>query len=254
MSATANYKRNLILGSVFSMIILLITSFFSYLSIQNLLKSQALVQHTSEIMFNLEQIISATKDAETGQRGYLLTGNSSFLEPYQGAREKAWEAYDKVSFLTADNAEQQKDMPDLAAIIKNRFILLEASVEKKSKGIPIDTAKLNQGRLHMRDLRVLISTMESREKKLLASRNSVLGFYSEYTPWIIIVASLAAVIVTIIFFLRLSSDYNQRIKMEYDLKRKEDELQKRMETVSAFAESVAGGDYQKRIDRKDLEL
>ncbi len=51
--------------------------------------------------------MSVMKDAETGQRGYLLTNDADFLEPYTGAKEKARAAFDSVRFLTKDNAYQQ---------------------------------------------------------------------------------------------------------------------------------------------------
>ncbi len=252
MSYNSGYKRNLKIGSVLSVLIILATSVASFLAIQSLLKSQESVLHTNQVLLSFEQVISAVKDAETGQRGYLLTGNGSFLEPYQGAKERAWEAYDQVSSLTVDNKEQQDDMGKLSLLLRNRFSLLEASVEKKSKGIAMDTAKLSQGMEYMQQLRTLIVRMEQRENVLLRDRNSTFGFYSTYTPWVIIVASIAAIIVAIVFFVRLSADYNQRLRMESELKRKDEQLQKRMDIVSRFAGNVAKGDYSDRISDEEL--
>ena len=78
-------KNNLRLGLGLSLIILFISSLASYVSIGNLIKSTDLVKHSDEVILNADNVISYLKDAETGQRGYLLTGNKVFLQPYYGA-------------------------------------------------------------------------------------------------------------------------------------------------------------------------
>ena len=75
-------KNNLRIGLGLSLLLLFISSLASYVSITYLVKSSKLVTHSNEVINNLEEIISTLKDAETGQRGYLLTGDKSFLDPY----------------------------------------------------------------------------------------------------------------------------------------------------------------------------
>ena len=84
----ASLKRNLLIGFGVSLLILIISSVASYLSIQNLLESQEEVRHTRSIVTKLEQTISIAKDAETGQRGFLITSQSDFLEPYNGSQAR----------------------------------------------------------------------------------------------------------------------------------------------------------------------
>src|SRR5688572_11939735 len=97
-------KNNLRIGLGLSLIILFISSFASYLSIQNLIKSSEMVSHSNLVMDNLDDIISTLKDAETGQRGYLLTNEEIFLDPYNGAKGKAIQLLDSVEKETKDNA------------------------------------------------------------------------------------------------------------------------------------------------------
>jgi hypothetical protein len=81
--------RNLQIGFGLSLLILAITSIASYSSISNLLENSRRVDHTDSVITGLESVLSTLKDAETGQRGYLLTDDTSFLGPYHGARERA---------------------------------------------------------------------------------------------------------------------------------------------------------------------
>src|ERR1041384_355812 len=95
-----NFRRNLLIGFNASLIILLVSSVASYLSISNLLESSKWVNHTNEVLIELENIRGALVDAETGQRGYLLTGDQVFLAPYIDARGKAMTAFGNVQRLT----------------------------------------------------------------------------------------------------------------------------------------------------------
>lgn len=252
MNFDKNYKRNLITGSLISLVVLFITTSASWISIERLLESQKWVDHTHAVILSIENIISRTKDAETGQRGYLLTGQAEFLEPYNGAKEDVWDSFNKVSSLTVDNASQQKDLKYLSSLIENRFSLLERSIESKRLGVPVNDQNIEKGRLIMADLRSLINKMEEREQQLLNERTAKLSTFSTFTPWLIVFASVFAIIITVIFYLRLRSDYQQRLLMQAALLEKEKQIAHKINIVQQFAEEVAGGNYKQRIDPKDL--
>src|SRR5690349_560789 len=109
----SSLKRNIIILYGFSFLLLLTSSIAAYTSIESLLTSQKQVNHTNLVLTKLESILSVLKDAETGQRGFLLTGEDEFLEPYNGALRKAYGLIDDVKSLTADNSLQQKATDDL---------------------------------------------------------------------------------------------------------------------------------------------
>ena len=80
--------RNLQIGFGLSLSLLIASSVLSWFCIRNLLKSSELVDHSNLVATKLENVISSLKDAETGQRGYLLTGTTEYLQPYNGAQKK----------------------------------------------------------------------------------------------------------------------------------------------------------------------
>ena len=116
-----NFTRNLQLGYGFSILILLIVGIISYGTINNLLNSNKAVGHSTLVIQKLEQAISAMKDAETGQRGFLLTGQSTFLSPYNGAYLKTESLIAEVSVLTADNPQQKANLADIRAVLTRRI-------------------------------------------------------------------------------------------------------------------------------------
>src|SRR5882724_7075394 len=112
----SSFKRNLIIGYSASLLLLLCGSIASYISINDLLHSTNMVNHTYSVIIETENIISGLKDAETGQRGYILTNDTTFLEPYKTGKAKAVTALDSAAFLTLDNPAQQIDAKALDSL------------------------------------------------------------------------------------------------------------------------------------------
>ena len=80
-------------------------------NVPELRQSQALVAHTIEVITTAQALERAVQDAERGQRGFLITGDPEYLEPYvMGAREIP-DVFSKLKQLTADNPEQQRRWP-----------------------------------------------------------------------------------------------------------------------------------------------
>ena len=83
---TFGMKLGLTVG--FSEIVLLTIGLIGYLSTQRLIENDRRVSHTHQVRRDLSELLSELKDAETGQRGFLITGIESFLTPYNGAVEQ----------------------------------------------------------------------------------------------------------------------------------------------------------------------
>ncbi|KAE8235271.1 hypothetical protein A4X03_0g9842, partial [Tilletia caries] len=74
--------------------------------------------HTYEVLEQVDAIVAAMVDRETGVRGYLLSGDEGFLAPYTAGTENYQKAFDTVVKLTSDNATQQKRLAELDAMVK----------------------------------------------------------------------------------------------------------------------------------------
>ena len=96
--------------------------------------SVALVKHTLIVENRLAQVLSALQDAETGQRGYLLTGVGSFLQPYEDGRRAVGPALASVAQLTVDNPQQQKRIGDLQRVANAKFDELDAVMGRYDQG------------------------------------------------------------------------------------------------------------------------
>jgi signal transduction histidine kinase/DNA-binding response OmpR family regulator/CHASE3 domain sensor protein len=247
MQTQSTFKRNLLVGFGLSLLLLIISSVASYTSIQKLVDSSFWVDHTNKVIVELENILGNLKDAETGQRGYLLTSDVQYLEPYNGANQNALNSLDKIKLLTADNPAQQKSSEDLRKLVAQRMAILQEAIDVLKEKKIIDINILAQGKTYMDSARDIISQMEDRERALLAVRTANQQRFSLYTPILIVVAALFAILITIFFYLRVNNDFKQRIQLQKNLQLKDDDITRRINIIQNVAEKISAGSYDIRV-------
>ncbi|MES2765553.1 MAG: response regulator [Bacteroidota bacterium] len=251
--------RNLKIGFGISIIILIVSSIASFISINKLNENSETVRRTDDILLGLENILSHVKDAETGQRGYLLTHDPRFLEPYTNAYPRVMESYSRTAALIQDKTVQQ-DMVQLKSLIEKRFAILRG-VLKKDSAARVNTRNLREitgddlydGKFAMGEIRALISKMEDRENSLLATRAGEQEKYAVFTPILIVVAALISLFITIFAYFRVKSDFDKRTALQDEIEERAVQTAKRISTIKALASNIAGGDYSARVsdDEKD---
>jgi signal transduction histidine kinase/DNA-binding response OmpR family regulator/CHASE3 domain sensor protein/HAMP domain-containing protein len=241
-------KTNLRLGLGLSLFLLILSSIASYISITNLIKSAELVAHSNSVITGVNEIISTLKDAETGQRGYLLTGNKVFLKPFNGAQEKIILNFNDVKTKTLDNANQQKNLVELRKIIEDRFeVINETILIKQNKG-SVSEASLLAGKVYMDKAREIIIEMQDEESRLLATRTEDLRKLANFTPILIVLASILSLVITIFFYRKVASDFDIRTELQRKLEILNAETAKRIQVIQGIAGQISSGDYKVRLD------
>jgi len=243
-------KNNLRIGLGLSLLLLFISSLASLISISNLVKSSKMVSHSNQVITNLDEIISTLKDAETGQRGYLLTGDDIFLQPYIGARKAAVDLLDNAEQQTVDNPVQQANIKKLRTIIETRLVIIEKTITVKKNGGSVSVGDLLTGKEYMDNARKVIQAMKTEERRLLETRTADQNKLAGYTPMLIVFAALLAILITIFFYRKVSSDFNKRVLLQKELQDKNEETDKRIQVIRGIAEQISDGDYQIRLDEE----
>ena len=124
-----------VLGLV--VVLLSLNTWFAYHHIRQMHNDARMVDHTHNVINALESIISFAKDAETGQRGYIITGEPRYLVVYDSAVSSINEPVRALEQLTRDNPSQQARIPALKNLITNRLKILEEALGvRKKKGSP----------------------------------------------------------------------------------------------------------------------
>jgi len=164
--------RKILTGFIACALILLGVAIFSYKNSEKFIASNALVDQTNKVLYEFSQILTATTDAETGNRGFIITGDANYLEYYTNAEKNANEHIDKVIDLTKDNPIQQKNIDELEKEIKIRFIQLNNVINLRKKDFESAKAFVvsGVGKESQDEIRKIIGRAQNIEYTLLAER------------------------------------------------------------------------------------
>jgi signal transduction histidine kinase len=138
-------------------------------------RDRGLVTHTFEVIATAQQLDTAIQDAERGQRGFLITADQTYLEPYLTGSKGAPGLVAKFKQLTSDNPDQQRRIAVLGQQIDTKLAELAQTLEaRKSSGFEAakGIVQTNQGLDTMRAITDLIRDAVSAEDRLLADRLS----------------------------------------------------------------------------------
>ncbi|MGL4397466.1 MAG: CHASE3 domain-containing protein [Hyphomicrobium sp.] len=132
-------------------------------------RQMAWVVHTVDVENHIGNLMLATANAETGQRGFLLTREASFLEPYEKGSRDARRELDAIASLTSDNPDQQKRIDALRPLLDERLFLLRQRIEEARAGT-LDVRKMHRGKALMDQMRIALGEMRDVENALIDKR------------------------------------------------------------------------------------
>jgi signal transduction histidine kinase/CheY-like chemotaxis protein/CHASE3 domain sensor protein len=209
--------RDLQIGVVLCILLLIASSIASYVSIQKQMENRLSLLKSKESISLVKDVLNSLLDAETGNRGYQLTGQENFLEPFNKSLKKY------PMLISSKNSLNLKDKHQIELIdelMRTSHMMIEGNVsliEKRRKGIVITPTELIQNKTAMDRCRVLVQEFVKYEEVQLAIKNKNLNRSSQSTVLFIIFSALAAIVVTIFFYKQLKSDLIRRDKLEKDL-------------------------------------
>ena len=161
--------------AAFGLAFILLTgaSFTSCVALLKFKRSSQWVNHTNQVLAQTEMVFSEVKDAETGQRGYLLTRKSRYLQPYYSAVYRTPENLQTLRQLTSDNLNQQKRIQQLQLLIDAKFAELKQTIDlDRTQGVAAALAvvQTDEGQFLMDQIRELVRSIELEETTLLRQR------------------------------------------------------------------------------------
>jgi len=172
-----------------------------------------MVNHTNLVKFRLNNALNYVLDAESGQRGFLLTRDSIFLDQYKSAFEKANENLAEALSLTSDNPIQQQQGVKLRAIIHARFDALNDVVKYTNKELHTRDSVhllLKKGKMVMDTTQAIALEMIETEDKLLKERTLEKERASVFTPVLVLLFSIFAILFVIVAYIKMRSETSLR--------------------------------------------
>ncbi len=138
-----------------------------------LIESADWVTHTHQVKETLARLLSDVKNAETGQRGFVLTGEEKYLEPYTGALKVIDPDLEQLRELTVDNPLEQKRILDLQPQIAGKIASLAETIalrREHGERAAVEVILTDRGKVFMDQIRRLIGEMNDQENALLKER------------------------------------------------------------------------------------
>jgi PAS domain S-box-containing protein len=210
-------------------------------------EAQKMVRHTFEVKAELNGLLSELKDAETGQRGYLLTNDERYLAPYHRALHAVARRQDAVRRLTVDNPGQQKRLAALEALTREKLAELDETIRvQRQRGTKdaVAIVRTDRGKRLLDEIRSIVGEAEAEEDRLLAQRAAA-GEASRRTETAMLLAGNGASLALFIgVFLLLKMEISRRSVVERELREHRDLLETRVEertrSLAALNERLAG--------------
>ena len=157
------------------------------------------VQRNHEVKEELSAVLRLVVDVETGQRGYLITDDPVYLEPYQEAISQIDARLARLDGLTKTSAPQQQRMYELRRLEKEELALLQQTIQLDKEGRDLEAGQIvmsGVGRQRMDELRHIVAEMEKEEDRLLAIRATL----AKRGQWATVFASLAIAVLSIVVY------------------------------------------------------
>ncbi len=225
-------KRKTMLGFGLVMALLFVIAALSHLSTKWLVEDGKWVAHTHEVLENLEGLLSTVKDVDSGQRGYVISGNESYLEPYQAAVVMVNHDFDDLKRLTSDNPRQQQRLNLLEPLITQRLALAKEIIElRQDKGFDaaLQLNLMGQATNLMGEIRQIVGEMEAEERELLQQRSQKATAGAHFTNYLLLAGSLFSFVILGFVFYFLNNEISERHRAEKDLHEAHHELERRVQ-------------------------
>ena len=173
MNQSWTFGKKIAAGFALSFVLMAMIGVAAYRSINTLSNTSQMVAHTHRVLDRLAEVLNVLQDAEIGGRGYIITGDESFLQPYQNAETKVATVVNDLRALIADNPAQQKRLSQAEPIVMAKLSLTKRYIEmRKAREIETVTklVQAGEGQRLMDDLRRIFGEMEQEERILLKQR------------------------------------------------------------------------------------
>jgi PAS domain S-box-containing protein len=170
---TYGVRKSAAIAFLILTVLLAANAFVSYQHLARLVANQERLNQTSETQLALKETLSLIKDLEIGEKGYIITGNEEFLEPYRTAANQLDEQIDKLAESMADDTRDEKIFARLRSLIDDKRTMVVAAIRAHNQqGPDAATAVVaaGEGKAFMDEIRALLGNLEQREQNVLESR------------------------------------------------------------------------------------
>jgi PAS domain S-box-containing protein len=158
-------------------------------------------RHAIRVLQQVSVVLQHVADAETGQRGYILTGDPAYLEPYTDAVSDMPRAMRRLRKLTSDDPLQQARLDDLGPMVVARMADLDLGVSQRRQGHTaeaLETVRSGLGKVYMERVRAILEAICKEERQLLRKRTAERQARRSNATWLILGGSALSLLLLLV--------------------------------------------------------
>lgn len=221
LNLNISHKKHFYLISAFSLLILSASVALALVTIYRANESIASLDHSYNVNLKIERILSYTKDAETGERGYIITRNADFLEPYQHAKENIDKELAELYIAFDDDVEQKKNLDSLKFDIHYQLALLsfvKSNFEKSNNKLTDSIGVfVYRGRVAMDQIRDKANQIKDLEFRRLQFNKSETYRKSRVSIGVIVLTCSLSLLILLCVLILLNSAFHKKVEVEKNL-------------------------------------
>lgn len=225
------------IGFLAAFLLLFISYILTFISTRKVATQDFWMNHTNEVIHNLDNIIGFITKGESAFRGYLITDDKKLLASYDESIRNTDSTFSRLKILTIDNLHQQKNLDTLHYLIREKFVWIESVISDFSsthKILPSLLEGNQQGITKTKNIEAQIAKMKQEERALWLERSKKVSEYSG----LIQVLNIASIIIAILLTIYSIVVYNKENKEKLQVSKKADEykntLQEQVKELAAL--------------------
>lgn len=242
-------KRNIIIIIGLILLLLFGTLAFSLYTIRSLKSNLSVQVDTRTIIIKLKDNLTELLNAETGERGFVITGDTMYLQPYNNSIKTVKGTIAELRQLNEHDPEQRSKLDSLDAIVQKKLLYIETLLKLKNSGRESEVMQLlkdGSGKAYMDTIRAINQRMQALEERIFAERKIATSASIERARLVFIVEAVFSSLVTLLLAVVIINELNRRSKAEVGLKQTNHELKMRNKEIEQFA-YVASHDLQEPL-------
>lgn len=211
MKRTKHYRIKIIF--IIASVLLLSLSIFSYFRISSILDSSALANHTNNVKLGLENLFSSLKEAESNQRGFVITNDSAFLKKMNHSLVNIDLQFAKLDSLTIKKPSQQEQIAILKRLSDQKIDFIQENLKANLASNPSSETSIS-AETNRDDLRIQIDKMMAAEDLLIKPQKRSLIMETTLTPFLTILLVISILILITSYYLNTKELLEANISLQ----------------------------------------
>ena len=236
------------IGFLAAFLLLVVSYILTYISTQKVIEQDYWMNHTNEVIHNLDNLLGHTIKGESAFRGYIISKNPKLLDQFGQSEIDTYNSFRMLRKLTVDNNGQQNNLDTLHQLIDEKFLwirkFIPASVKDARDAIISDRME-QEGLVYGKQLENYIAKMQAAEKALWNERSKKVSEYSDFIRMLNIISIIVAILLTLFSIIVYNKEYKAKRKADKKASEFREQLQHRVKQLADLNEEL--------IDLRSLE-